>query len=196
MNIEQHPVTPANYTKGRSYQGKPVVPDVIVIHVAVTTLQGCFNVFNNPAEEKSSHYCVGEAGEIWQFVQEADNAWHAGKYLNPRAKLVVSRLPQNPNSYCVGIENSGEYPGDHTPNDFTDAQYEANGWLVSEIAKRWNIPLDLDHVIPHNQIRSDKTCPGTKVSMQRILDIARKYSSPSSNKEKILAHLDEIKKLL
>lgn len=175
--IIQKPVTRSNYFQGRfDISKKPIEPDVIVIHVAVTTLQGCFNTFNNPSEQKSSHYCVGDQGEIWQFVSEIHNAWHAGFVLNPSSKLVRERLGTypSPNAYTIGIENAGNYPGDQTPDDFTDLQYEANGWLVAQCAKRWNIPLDREHVIGHKEIRSDKTCPGARVSIDRILSIARK----------------------
>lgn len=176
--IIQKPVTESNYYKGRyDISRVPVRPDVIVIHVAVTTLQGCFNTFNNPAEQKSSHYCVGDAGEIWQFVDEVHNAWHAGFINNPSARLVRERIGKypSPNAYTIGIENSGNYPGDQTPDDFTEAQYQSNGWLVAECAKRWGIPLDRDHVIGHKEIRADKTCPGTRVSIDRIIAIAKSY---------------------
>ncbi len=176
MQITQKPVTPSNYYKGRFDIGhNPINPDVIVIHVAVATLQGCFNTFNNPNEQKSSHYCVGELGEIWQFVNENDNAWHAGFIVNPTSKLVKDRIGKypSPNAYTIGIENEGEYVGDSTPQDFTDAQYEANGWLVAQCAKRWNIPMDRDHVIGHKELRADKTCPGKLVSIDRIIAIAK-----------------------
>lgn len=176
--IIQKPITEFNYYKGRFDVSKnPVKPDVIVIHVAVTTLQGCFNTFNNPYEQKSSHYCVGDQGEIWQFVGEEHNAWHAGFSKDPSARLVKERIGKypSPNAYSIGIENSGNYSGDQTPDDFTDAQYQSNGWLVAECAKRWNIPLDRDHIIGHKEIRSDKTCPGTRVSIDRIIAIAKSY---------------------
>lgn len=168
----------SNYQKGRFDISKnPVKPDMIVIHVAVATMQGTFNTFNNPAEQKSSHYCVGEVGEIWQFVQDGDNAWHAGFIVNPSAKLVRERIGKfpSPNAYTLGIENAGEYFGDPTPGDFTDLQYDANGWLVAQLSKKWGIPLDRDHVIGHKEIRADKTCPGTKVSIDRIIAIAKSY---------------------
>ncbi len=179
MNIVQKPVIASNYYKNRfDVQQRPVTPDIIVIHVAVTTLQGCFNTFNNPAEQKSSHYCVGDQGEIWQFVDEKDNAWHAGFTLNPTSKLVQQRLGKypSPNAYTIGIENAGNYPGDITPDDFTDIQYESNGWLVAQCAKRWNIPLDRDHIIGHKEVRIDKTCPGARVSIDRIIAIAKSYT--------------------
>lgn len=166
--ITQHPV-------GNFAHGRPGAIDMIVIHVAVATLQGTFNTFNNVAEQKSSHYCVGEAGEIWQFVQEADTAWHAGLLVGATSPLVLSRPGVNPNSYSVGIENAGNYPGDLLPDDFTPTQYDANGWLVAQVAKAHNIPLDRTHIIGHNQIRSDKDCPGTKVSLDRIIAIAQGY---------------------
>lgn len=192
-NIIQKPIVTSNYFKGRfDVTQFPVVPDVIVIHVAVATMQGTFNTFNNPAEQKSSHYCIGENGDIWQFVQDENTAWHAGFVKNPTARLVLERMGKypTPNSYTIGIENSGEYPGDTTPGDFTDTQYQANGWLVAQLSKKWNIPLDRDHVIGHKEIRADKTCPGKLVSVQRIIDIAK--GVPVDNTAKMKAEIQAI----
>jgi N-acetylmuramoyl-L-alanine amidase len=174
--IIQKPVVSTNYFKGRfNYAKQAIKPDVIVIHVGVATLQGIYNTFNDPAEQKSSHYGIGELGEIWQFVQDGDNAWHAGFIYNPTAKIVKERLATHPspNSYSIGIETSGEFAGDPTPNNFNEAQYQAHGWLVAQLAKKFNIPLDRDHIIAHHEIRYDKTCPGTLVSIERIIEIAK-----------------------
>jgi N-acetylmuramoyl-L-alanine amidase len=197
ITILQKPVIRSNYFKGRFdiYQ-TPVKPDVIVIHVAVATLQGTFNTFNNSLEQVSSHYCIGEVGEIWQFVEDTDTAWHVGFVKKPTAKLVKERIGKypNPNSYTLGIENAGEYPGDTTPGDFTEAQYNANGSLVAQLATKWSIPLDRDHIIGHNEIRSDKTCPGAKVSIERIIKIATSYLIPDKVielKREIQAVLDK-----
>lgn len=193
------PVVASNYFKGRFDINKiPVKPDMIVIHVAVANLLGCYNTFNNPLEQKSSHYCIDDKDPtIWQFVDEKDNAWHAGFVLNPTSRLVRERLGKypSPNAYTIGIENAGNYAGDSTPDDFTDSQYELNGWLVSDCSKRWNIPLDRDHIIGHKEIRIDKTCPGIRVSIDRIISIAKKYSvdqpSPSGDVAKATALIEE-----
>lgn len=182
MNIVQKPIAASNYRRGRFDMTQfPVQPDVIVIHVAVGTLQTTFNTFNNPTSQVSSHYCVGEQGEVWQFVDDTNTAWHVGVVRSPTAKLVIERFGKypTPNSYCIGIENSGEYPGDTTPGDFTNAQYDANGQLVALLAKKWNIPLDREHVIGHKEVRNDKTCPGAKVSIERIINIAKTYTIPT-----------------
>lgn len=186
MNITDKPTTPSNYFKGRfDSQGFPINPDVIIIHVAVGNLQTTFNTFNNPQEQKSSHYFVEETGNILRFAPESATCWHAGFVVNPTARLVKERIGKysSPNSYSIGIENAGEYPGDTTPGDFTSAQYDANGWLVAQLSKKWNIPLDRDHVIGHKEIRSDKTCPGSKVSIERILEAARAYTGAVNNPE-------------
>ncbi|MGZ7076075.1 MAG: hypothetical protein ACXVJL_08770, partial [Candidatus Angelobacter sp.] len=41
--------------------------------------------------------------------------------------------------------------------------------LVGEIAQRWKIPLDEDHVIRHHQIRFLKSCPGNVIKITDIL---------------------------
>lgn len=164
MNIVQKPIVASNYSVGRT---RPI--DMIVIHVGQGTQSSIYNTFNNPTSQVSSHYCVSNTGEIWQFVDEGNVAYHAGIVKTPTSSLVLSRPGVSPNSYSIGIEHEGGYAWDTTPEDFTDAQYKATAELVSDIAKRHGIPLDRIHVVGHKEIRTDKSCPGTLVSIEKII---------------------------
>lgn len=168
--IIQKPTTSKNYSIGRTR-----VPDMIVIHVGVGTQQSIYNTFNDPASQVSAHYSVSNTGEIWQFVQEENTAWHAGIVRYPTSALVLSRLGVNPNAYSIGIEHEGGYVGDPNPEDFTEAQYKATAGLVAQIAKKWKISLDRIHIVGHREIRIDKTCPGLRVSVERIITMAGEY---------------------
>ena len=64
----------------------------------------------------------------------------------------------NPNLYTIGIEHEGR---DNSPYPWPPAQMTASIGLVREIAARWGIPLNRDHVITHRMIRRSKTCPGS-----------------------------------
>lgn len=126
----------------------------IVIHIIVGSLESARLTFGDPRSSVSAHYGVGKSGNVVQFVDEGDTAFHAGIVVRPTWRLIDPKV--NPNFYTMGIEHEGQ-PQDAWP----DEQYQASAALVREIAGRWKIPLDRDHVIMHREIRASKTCPGS-----------------------------------
>ncbi len=50
--------------------------------------------------------------------------------------------------------------------------YEASAWLIRKQAERYSIPLDRNHVICHREIRGTKTCPGSKVDLDKLIRLA------------------------
>lgn len=163
MTITQKPVR--NFWKGRG----GYTPKAVVIHIAQGYLAGAHSWFNNPRSQASSHYMVGRNGEIWQFVDEADSAWHAGGISNPSI-LFSGNFPQNvnPNLFTIGIEHEG-FTGERWPI----AQRDASAWLIAEIHKRWklgNVRYP-QTIIGHNEINSTSrsTCPGNGVHITKDL---------------------------
>jgi N-acetyl-anhydromuramyl-L-alanine amidase AmpD len=152
----------ANYRAGRRGQK----PEAIVIHIADGGLASVDAWFGNPAARVSAHYCVGKRGEIHQYVRESDTAFHAGNPVNPVWRLLKDGV--NPNDYTIGIEHEGR-----SNDGWTDAMYVASAALVAEIAGRWAIPLDEDHVVLHREIRGNKSCPGSQFERKRLLELAR-----------------------
>ncbi|HEY2393011.1 MAG TPA: peptidoglycan recognition family protein [Candidatus Angelobacter sp.] len=148
-----------NFRKGRHFNQKP---EAIVIHIAVGSLRSVDVWFKNGKSGVSAHYCVGKKGQIHQYVDEADTAFHAGTVDSPSWELIKPHM--NPNDYTIGIEHEG-MPDDVWP----DLQLIASAGLVGEIVERWNIPLDSLHVVMHRQIRSSKTCPGNFITIEKIL---------------------------
>lgn len=164
MNIVQKPVK--NFAAGRS----GFKPEGVVIHIGEGSQTSIYNTFLT--EEKSSHYCVSYTGEIWQFVQEQDTAWTEGVVVRPTAQLVTTtHLGVNPNNYLIGIEHEG-----FGTIDFTEAQYTTTAQLVHDICVRWNIPFDRVHILRHNEIDADKTCPGI-ANVDRIVVMAATLSN-------------------
>lgn len=182
MNIIQKPVP--NFTKGRS----GFRPEGVVIHVGEGSQEIIYQTFLK--EEKSSHYCVSRAGEIWQFVKDEDTAYAQGVVVKPTAKLVTEIHPGiNPNNYLLSIEHEG-----FGIQDFTDAQYATTGALVHELCIKWNIPMDSVHIIRHNSIRADKTCPGL-ADVGKLIKLAQGGLS-GSEKEKLKQEIiDRLNKL-
>ncbi|MGH7505190.1 MAG: N-acetylmuramoyl-L-alanine amidase [Longimicrobiales bacterium] len=141
-------------------------PEAIVIHIMEGTLAGTDNWFLNPVSQVSAHYGVGRNGEIHQYVAEGDAAWHAGRVYGSEWSGRKPRV--NPNLYTIGIEHEG-----NANSEWPHAMYEASAALIREIAHRWSIPLDREHVIGHREIYARKTCPGSKVDLDRLIAMAR-----------------------
>ena len=156
---------PGNFRSGRPAGLKP---EAIVIHIGEGSIRAIDGWFNDARASVSAHYCVTKAGEVHQYVQEIDTAFHAGIVDRPSWPLIKTGSTPgsfiNPNFYTIGIEHEG-FADDVWP----EAQIATSAALVGEIAGRWQITLDEDHVIRHHQIRFSKSCPGNFIQIAEIL---------------------------
>ncbi len=153
----------SNFRSGRPAGFKP---EAVVIHIAEGSLASVDAWFNNQAAVVSAHYCVGKNGDVHQYVKEEDTAYHAGNPIRPAWKLLKRGV--NPNFYTIGIEHEG-----HAGDVWTEAQYAASAALVADIAKRWSIPLDADHVVMHREIYALRTCPGSQFDRSKFLALVK-----------------------
>ncbi|MEK6882260.1 MAG: peptidoglycan recognition family protein, partial [Nanoarchaeota archaeon] len=92
-------------------------------------------------------------------------AWHAGIKYNQTAKLVLDNPDINFNKISVGIEHEA-----FSNQDLTEIQYVSSAKLINEICQRHGIPKDIEHIIRHNSIRSDKVCPGL-VNISKLIGL-------------------------
>src|SRR5262249_25576163 len=149
------------------------------IHIAQGSLRSVDQHFNDPASSVSAHYCVSKAGQVHQYVQEIDTAFHAGNVDRPSWALIKKGATPgsfiNPNFYTIGIEHEG-----FADDEWPDEQLSTSAALVGEIAQRWQIPLDEDHVIRHHQIRFSKSCPGSFIQIGEILKQAPARGGPAA----------------
>jgi N-acetylmuramoyl-L-alanine amidase len=159
LTILPKPVASSNYRAGRG--GKK--PIAIVIHISTSTAASCDAWFANPASKVSAHYLVCRDGTIHQYVDEENTAYHAGLVVHPTC---IPELRKNTNQLTLGIEHEGK-----VTQEPTDTQYAASAALIAELSRRWDISLNVAHVIPHKAIRADKDCPG-KVNVSRLLALA------------------------
>lgn len=121
MHINKKPIS-VNFTQGRG--GDSIKK--IVLHTTVG-YGSPFNWFNNPSAQSSAHYWVGINGNVEQYVEDSDTAWHSGDgYINLQS---------------IGIEHDDR----GVPYDSirTDALYESSAQLVADICKRYNVPCQL-----------------------------------------------------
>ena len=146
-------------------------PIGIVIHVTENnTLDGLDRYFINNPRKVSAHYGIGKDGTIHQYVEERNVAWHASLGQNPKWRLIKPGV--SPSYYTIGIEHVG---WGHLP--WQEAQYRASAALIKEICTRWDIPLDRDHIVPHNEV-SDTACPGKEANIEKLINLAQGLSSP------------------
>ena len=153
-----------NYWKER----KGFKPEAIVIHIADGNRDGCISWFLNPASQVSAHYLICKNGDIIQFVDEKDSAWHCGFIKNPKWELLKPGV--NPNRYTVGIEHEGV-----DNEQLTFRQLYISSWLIFKISEKWNIPLDKNHIIPHRWIHAGKICPGDGINLKYLIKLARLF---------------------
>ncbi|MCR8559034.1 N-acetylmuramoyl-L-alanine amidase [Mucilaginibacter sp. BJC16-A38] len=156
-----------NYTSGRNNY-KPIA---IVIHIMEGTLSSTDSWFKSTVSQVSAHYGVGINGDVHQYVREEDTAWHAGRVNAPSWALIKQAGTPgkyiNPNYYTVGIEHEGD-----ESTVWSDATYKSSSDMIREIATRWSIPIDRDHIVGHHEIYSIKACPGTKVDFNKLISMA------------------------
>ena len=146
-----------------------IKPQFICIHIGEGSGRAIINEFASPKTEKSSHYLINRDGSIVQFVDEILSAWANGIVWQPSNELIKANYLAgiSINKLSISIEAEG-----YASEEPTIAYYKSVSKLVKEIAERWQILLDAEHVIPHRAIRRDKTCPG-KISCGKILDMIK-----------------------
>ena len=158
-----------------------IVPKMIVLHwTAIPTLEGSFDAFNDPTIPSwrtlvgnasglnvSSHFLVAQDGTIYQLMPET----------------VMGRHVIGLNHCAIGIENVGgteEWP-------LTEAQLQANIWLVNYLSKKY----DIDYLIGHYEYplfeghelwlekdaeyRTEKTDPGEEF-MAKVRKATTKFN--------------------
>lgn len=185
LNIIQKPCT--NFREGRgTYK-----PEVLVLHIMQGSLSGTDSWFANPASQVSSHYGVGLKGEIHQYVADENQAWTQGYHQGATFKLHKPGI--NPNLYCLSIEHEG--------NDLSivqEAQINASVELIKFLSKKWNIPIDREHIIGHYEVDPIRkpNCPATNKSIiDRIVRQAQQVDElvpiliPKSKLQKITDYL-------
>lgn len=163
MNIAHVGAAPVNFGKGR--QGHRIL--AVVVHIMEGSMYSTAAWFANPKARVSAHYGVSRTGEVVQYVDDADEAYHAGIVRNPTAELVKQNEGVNPNLWTIGVEHEGYATQEPTP-----AQMVASAELLALLSTKHGIPLDKTHVIPHRAIRADKSCPG-RIQVPALLSLAQ-----------------------
>src|SRR3989454_11039292 len=128
--IDWLPAAAGNFSVGRG----GAQTTTIVIHETDGSYSSAMNWFRRPGSNASAHYLVRAwDGEITQLVAETDTAYHA----------------RDANPWTIGIEHEF-YLRQGVLH--TDAQYRSSALLVCAIARRYDIPLDRNHIVGHREL--------------------------------------------
>lgn len=121
--------------------------------------------------ELSIHYIIERDGTIRCYIPEDRVAWHAGK----GSWHLDEKYTDAMNQYAIGIEmvamgsksdmasylSGKEYDAlDQSLMGYTEEQYEALSALVADLCLRYDIPMDRDHIIGHQEYAIKKRDPG------------------------------------
>ncbi|WP_311136157.1 MULTISPECIES: N-acetylmuramoyl-L-alanine amidase [Pseudooceanicola] len=135
-------------------------PDLIVLHhTAMDSAEAALERLCDPAPPQglspvSAHYLIAEDGRLWQLVDEAARAWHAG--VGQWGDVV------DVNSRSIGIELANP-----APNPFAEPQMARLEALLPGIMARWDIPPA--RVIGHSDMAPGrKSDPGPKFDWRRL----------------------------
>lgn len=133
--------------------------DRVVMHTMVGTWEGAAARFDNPTQQVSAHYGVKVDGGLIHWLEETFTAYHAGNYL------------MNQRSIGIEHEDLGDYNGVRP-----DVLYESSAKLVADICTFYQIPIDRNHIIKHNQVIATG-CPDA-LDVDRIVNRAHDIANP------------------
>lgn len=134
----------------------------IVIHYvgAVGSAKANCQYFGAADRGASAHYFVDHNGDVYQCVEDQNQAWHCG--CTP-ANGLTYKHPECRNKNSIGIELCCRTTGSTSSDTswyFEDATVVSAIELTKELMKKYGIPAD--HVIRHYDVNG-KICPAPYV---------------------------------
>ncbi|HEX4207728.1 MAG TPA: peptidoglycan recognition family protein [Ktedonobacteraceae bacterium] len=139
--LPQTTYPPCNY-EDRSGTSYPLPVNYVVIHDTEGSLQSALDVFQNPDPKTSAgaaaNYIVDSDGTVYQITHDTTFTYNVGNYWY--------------NQHSIGIEHVGF---DATGFQWYNAtQYLGSAKLVAYLLKKYNVPLDRNHVVAHGTVPS------------------------------------------
>ncbi|MFH8609841.1 N-acetylmuramoyl-L-alanine amidase [Streptomyces sp. NPDC018029] len=120
--------------------------DSIIVHDTEGRWEGVLNMVQDPTYVSWQYTLRSTDGHIAQHVKAKDVAWHAGNwYVNAKS---------------IGLEHEGFLTAPDTW--YTEAMYRTSARLVKYLAKKYDIPLDRQHILGHDNVQGTvaSTIPG------------------------------------
>jgi hypothetical protein len=140
--------------------------DMIIIHTSEGDPNSQYTAadwFADPRSKASAHYTVHGTGTILQSVAEKDIAWHAGN--------------SAVNKRSLGIEIQGQA----AKANWTGIQLNQVARLTAALARKYNIPIDRDHIKGHVEVSGPggHWDPGPHFPWGQFMGMVKKaYSDP------------------
>lgn len=127
---------------------------VVIHHNSTTNQQVARDTWLKGGKMTSAHYEITPT-QIIGCVDETRSAWHAGnKLMNQRS---------------IGLEHVNS---SGAPNwSVAEETLKLSAKLCADICKRYGIPIDSAHIVPHNSIVATD-CPGG-ISMSHYIELVR-----------------------
>ncbi|WP_191984624.1 N-acetylmuramoyl-L-alanine amidase [Lentilactobacillus buchneri] len=108
----------------------------IVIHNTKTSFQEALTLFSTPTYTTANYVVSSVEGTVAEMVRPQNVAWHAGNWYI--------------NSHSIGIEHEGYAAvGGYW---YTENMYKSSAALVKYLADKYQIPLDRQHIIGHDNV--------------------------------------------
>lgn len=138
---------------------------VVIHHNSGTNYQGALSTWlKGGRANTSAHYEITPT-QIIGAVDETRSAWHAGnKTMNQRS---------------IGLEHVNSAGAPDWP--VAEATLKNSARLCADICKRYGIPIDSTHIIPHKSIVATD-CPGG-ISMAHYIDLVRQAAGQAVTTE-------------
>ncbi|MFF8278413.1 N-acetylmuramoyl-L-alanine amidase [Streptomyces lateritius] len=132
-----------NHDKGDRPESQDI--DYIIVHDTEATWDVTLKLVQDPTYVSWQYSLRSSDGHIAQHLPLKDVGWHAGNWFM--------------NAKSVGLEHEGFLTA---PDSwYTEAMYRTSARLVRYLAQRYDIPLDRQHVLGHDNV------PGTVTSTIR-----------------------------
>lgn len=135
QNDPNNPADFGNYDP--AHRPKDMKIKYIFIHDTEGSYESAISHFQDPTSYVSSHYVVRSSdGAVTQMVRNSDVAWTIGDWYN--------------NMHGINIENEGIAANGAAW--YTEEMYQTNAKLVRYLAEKYDIPLDRQHILGHDNV--------------------------------------------
>jgi N-acetylmuramoyl-L-alanine amidase len=164
-------------------------PKAIVLHTLERKDDGYESVphfFSLPGTPAGTHYYLDYDGDVYQMLPEAECPYANGNRggVNRTWKGALDQWPPwatvgvtlNAQTVSITIEGSAATIG----RSWNDRQHSALLALIRNIAFRYAIPLDRDHVLGHSELASDHVDPGETFPWDRLIADLKPKLSPAT----------------